>query len=222
MGRLVGLFAAVVAVVALPVLPARADPPFIITLTGGSAFTGGGTGIALDLAPAGITGNTGLNLVGWSMRLDDRAHAPYPFGLVWSDFANPPATLNLAVRDDPFQAMFFSFNPGSGQTVSGLIRFRGHVRLLQRAAGVFNHPHNLQLQNASTDYTGFQGLEGTDVVTWDSERAIRFSLSTMTGGADQFAVITSTPESPTWAMLITGFGLTGLRLRRRRARPVPA
>ncbi len=207
-------FRAIAAAAALALASTSASATIVsITLSGGTA-----TGASIIAAPSAVNLNTGTELVGWTAKADFLATSNFPYGLAAPGFTNPQKTIT-----GPISSHVFAMNT-TGLTASGTIVFNQNVRRIIVNGNTFNHPHNLQLQNAGTNYASFANLETPDTqgFTFVNDKTITFSLSTVTGGADNFAVITAVPEAPTWAMLITGFGLVGLGSRRRRATSVAA
>jgi hypothetical protein len=125
-----------------------------------------------------------------------------------------PATLTFSERVDAFGVSFASFGSGRASQVTASI-FNGDV-LLQEVLLEALDP---------IDGTSFFGLDGLADVDFTSIRLspvgedIQFLILT-----EVFSVSSASPapEPAVWALMISGFGLTGACLRRRRMAPMRA
>ncbi|WP_353217552.1 PEPxxWA-CTERM sorting domain-containing protein [Sandarakinorhabdus sp.] len=209
-------FAAALAALTLATAPAQAVITSI-TLSGGTAFTAGGTG-QIIAAPATSNIATGNNIVGFNevqstslvntLGLGNLA----PQGFIFATNSNGNIVSPVGVSSH-----FFLFNT-TGKTASGTITFNQNVIALQRISFFVNSPRSNQLETGATDFSSFgvaQGLEVADLFTLIDPKTLSFSLTTPTN-VDGFRVITAVPEASTWVMLLAGFGMVGAAARRRK------
>lgn len=195
-----------------------------ITLSGGTAFTNGGTGqiIANPANVATVGGNN--DVFGFNERTSISLSAipanQRPTVLLAPTFPTPGVRLtNSVTGGQRVSSHFFIFAPGATRSVTGTIVFNQNIIGLQRTAGVINGAQSTVLRAAGTAYalSGANGLETLDSFTFVDSKTLQFTLNATAANKDMFSIITGVPEAPTWAMLITGFGLVGLGARRRRA-----
>ncbi len=108
-----------------------------------------------------------------------------------------------------------NFDPGKGRSVRGTIVFNGPVLgLIWTRARLL--ATNGILGAVGTTYLtpGNVGFENkTDSATF-SGNTVSFNLTASSPG-DTFRVLTAVPEPDTWAMMLIGFGMISMALRRR-------
>ncbi len=205
--------ASAVAALVLAAAPAQAVITSI-TLSGGTAFTNGGTG-QIVAAPADVsTTITGNNVFGFNERQNvslGAAQATRPQAFLFATGANG------VVPQVRVSSHAFVFFPTAGRSATGTISFNQNVIAIQRGSGQINAARSNQLETGLTDFTNLGGLEAGDIITRTGAKTISFNLQASATGQDVFRVITAVPEASTWAMMLTGFGLVGVGARRRRA-----
>jgi hypothetical protein len=205
--------AAAIAALMLAAAPAQAVITSI-TLSGGTAFTGGGTG-QIIASPADVTNATlsGNNVFGFNERQNVSLGAvasSRPTAFLFSTLANG------VVPQGRVSSHFFVFSPTAANTATGTITFNQNVIGVQRGSGAITNVRSDQLETGLTDFAAVAGLEANDLITRVNAKTISFSLQTTGPGQDMFRVITGVPEASTWAMMLAGFGMVGFGMRRRR------
>lgn len=207
---------AAIAGVALAAAPANAVITGIVLSNAGTV-----TASAIIAAPADVQALSGQTFFGFTERsnvVTTGTGAARASGLgspSFSSFVGFSAGTVLSSH-------FFVFAPSlNGQTVSGTISFNQPIVALQRTHQNMNGANNVQLRAAGTSYNLLQrqGTESQDFVTFLNANTVAFSLGASVDNQDNkdmFSIITAVPESPTWVMLIAGFGLVGFSARRRR------
>lgn len=123
-----------------------------------------------------------------------------------------PPPLAPGAADRPYYDGLFTFSFADGKTLFGT-----YDGVLSNA-GVFGAVDNVQ-RFVITGGTGlFTGASGG----FDGTGALRFGAGLPTATLDfsnGVIEVTAVPEPESWALLVTGFGVAGSLLRRRRARP---
>lgn len=115
-----------------------------------------------------------------------------------------------------------AFDPVASRTVNGWVEFDGRVLgIITTRPGLI--ATNAQLGAPGTIYSmpGGVGLEANDVAQVDLFNPWRVNVRmTASSPGDMIRVLTAVvPEPRSWALMLAGFGLIGLSMRRRPAVP---
>lgn len=211
--------AATVAALMLAAAPAQAKVN-TITLTGGSAFTNGGTGVIVA-QPASFAA-TGFNLNGFNERQNVVLALGNlsPRGSVFDVNGLNLTTVSDIVSAVPVSSHFFYITPTTGGAIAmGQITFNQNVIAVQRGGNLFAAPRSAQLHNGVSNFATLASSPGTeaanDVITLINPKTISYSLNIGTGSTDAFRVLTAVPEPGSWVLMVAGFGLVGLARRRK-------
>lgn len=180
--------------------------------TGASAtalfdFSDLGGDVLLNLSIANITdGSLGLGadqatLVGLAFDLPTYASLTYT-----------PAGGFTQLWDDPSLQPFGSFDVGISPPRNS---FNGGMPQTGLAAG---NTLNLSfLIDTGSDAAAFESLFLNGFTSGDFRAGARFQQVNAGAGSDKIlGAVSAVPEPATWALMITGFGIAGLALRRRR------
>jgi hypothetical protein len=203
--------AAAIAAITLAAAPAQAVITSFV-LSSGTAFNNGGTAQIIaapaDVAKATLSGNS---IFGFNEVTNFTMAAPRPNGFRFATADNG----NISNTGRRYSSHFFVFSPNAARTAVGTISFNQNVIAVQRTNTQFASAGTNQLETGATNFAARTDLELADVVARMNAKTVSFNLSATNANGDMFRIVTAVPESPTWAMLIAGFGLVGVARRRR-------
>jgi hypothetical protein len=109
------------------------------------------------------------------------------------------------------------FDPPNNRSIQGWVQFSGRI------LGVFVQRDGLEATNLLLGAPGttynmhwHSGLEASDSAAIDPSNPYRLNVSLKgSSPGDLIRVVTAVPEVSTWMMLVAGFGVVGLSVRRR-------
>jgi len=193
-------------------------------LPGGAALPSSGTTISTQYASLGVTflgtntasGATGA-LNAWGLIA---ASGPGGSGNYLGNFgavpAGGPSSYLLAPRYDVTSMLFanavsgvsFGLNTSGGQNSVTINAYDAQGTLLQTKANVMANEGSFAIQTLSAS-----GIAKIDVVGNAPGGSVRLY------GIDNLTyTVSAVPEPATWAMMLGGFGMTGMAIRRRKKR----
>lgn len=204
------------------------------TLTGGTIRTLGGT---FQIAnPTSVATNTinSTNVLGVNER--QRVTLATALRVFNADIASGTTIGNTLAAVAPLSTVLTAgtvvnshliiMDPvGGTRTASGSVTFNGRI------LGIILHESgrqganflatNTTLGRVGTTYgTMHSGLDGAPdaySIGGSGDKTLTFSFHAAATSADFVRVITAVPEPRSWAMMLTGFGMVGFGMRRRRA-----
>lgn len=191
----------------LPVLAACPATATVVggAITGGTVSTRGGNFVVIA-NPSGLSvGNN--NFDDNNVRAFDEVQNYTLATTLLTDLGGP---IGAGTAIDSHYLVFDSLR---NQTVEGFATFAAPVLGIIYSSASLQASDGLGAPGVTYLQSLGRGLEPVDVVSFTGN-IVYFSLSGSSPG-DSFRVITAAvPEPATWAMLVMGFGLTGLGMRR--------
>ncbi len=204
------------------------------TLTGGTIRTLGGS---FQIAtPASVATNTinSTNVLGVNER--QRVTLATALRVFNADIASGTTIGNTLAAVAPLSTVLTAgtvvnshliiLDPvGGTRTASGSVTFNGRI------LGIILHESgrqganflatNATLGRVGTTYgamhSGLDGAPDAYSIGGSGDKTLTFSFHAAATSADFVRVITAVPEPRSWAMMLTGFGMVGFGMRRRRA-----